>query len=98
MILIIMVLALVGIDASFNPSFTSTKYIPPQSIGGGMMSQGGFINVQNTYHAPQNIGAGMSSNGGWTQTEIRPKDPLIQTIIDIASFTASGHKSNNPHA
>jgi hypothetical protein len=68
----------------------STKYIPPQSVGGGMMSQGGFVQVQNTYHPPQSIGGGMISQGGWAQTEIRPKDPVIQAIIDIAAFTARG--------
>ena len=79
-------------NSLFTPSYTSTKYIPPQSIGGGMMSSGGYINVQNTYHSPQSIGAGMMSNGGWTQTEIKPKDPLIQTIIDITAFTARGYQ------
>ena len=82
----------------FNPSHSSTIYAPPQSIGGGMMSQGGYIKVQNTYHAPQSIGGGMMSHGGWTQTEIKPINPVIQTIIDIATLTAGGHKSNNKYA
>lgn len=78
--------------------YSTTQYIPPQSVGGGMMSQGGNINTQHTYHAPQSIGAGMMSQGGWTPTEIRPKDPIIQAIINVAAFTASGHSSNNPRA
>jgi len=33
---------------NYNPSFVSNKYTPPQTIGGGMMSQGGIFekNIQ----------------------------------------------------
>lgn len=95
-ILFVVFLMFVSTQSQFNGAYVSTQYIPPQSVGGGMISSGGYINVQNTYHAPQSIGMSMMSQGGWVQTEIKPKDPIIQAIINIASFTARGHESNNP--
>ena len=75
-------------------SFITHKYIPPQNIGAGMISPGIFIKVQNQYVPPQNIGGGRISQGGIAQVIIPPPSPVIQTIIDIATMTARGQKSN----
>lgn len=92
--LLILYLCIPFVIGMFNhQSFTTNKYVPPQSIGGGMMSQGGFVPVHNTYVPPQSIGAGMMSQGQIVQKIIPPPSPIIQTIIDIATFTARG--SNN---
>lgn len=79
----------------FVGSYTTRQYVPPQSVGGGLMSQGGFQEVQHTYHAPHSIGAGMVHPGGWTHTPIIPEPPWRQVIIDVAAAFANGHSSNN---
>ena len=78
---------------NYNPSFVSNKYIPPQNIGGGMMSQGGFVQTINKYTPPQNIGGRMMSQGGFVEKNISPPSPVIQSIIDIATMTARGKKN-----
>lgn len=84
------------IFGQFNsPSFTSYKYVPPQSIGGGMMSQGKFVETHNQYVPPQSIGGGMMEHGGFVEKVIPQPSPVIQTIIDIATFTARGKQPNN---
>ena len=68
-------------------------YHAPQSIGGGFQSRGGYVKMIETYHAPQSIGGGFQSQGGWTKVRDEPYvGPIAQTIIDIATFTASGHE------
>jgi len=69
--------------------YTSKKYVPPQSIGGGMQSAGGWVTVVNQYHPPQSVGGGMHSVGGWSSTPVPSPSPVIQTIIDVAAFMAA---------
>jgi hypothetical protein len=70
--------------------YKTMEYIPPQSIGAGMFSSGGYREYIHTYHSPQSIGAGMVSSGGWAKEPMIPKDPLVQSIIDFTTFMARG--------
>ena len=80
-------------DRSPYAPHVSSHYVPPQSIGGGMMSHGGHVQIQNTYHPPQSIGGCMGSVGGWSQTVIPEPSPVIQTIIDVTALLAGGNKN-----
>lgn len=91
-------LCVLGSHSFVTQPFLSQKYIPPQSIGGGMMSQGGFVKVHQTYVAPQSIGGGMMSQGGVVETVLPTPSPFKQFIIDVATMTAAGHSSNNKFA
>ena len=91
----ILMMLIINVFAHFNNVRTTYQYIPPQSIGGGFQSRGGYVKMIETYHAPQSIGGGFQSQGGWTKVRDEPYvGPVAQTIIDIATFTASGHKSD----
>ena len=94
LICILMMLS-INVFAQFNNVRNTYQYIPPQSIGGGFQSRGGYVKMIETYHAPQSIGGGFQSQGGWTKVRDEPYvGPVAQTIIDIATFTAQGHKSD----
>ena len=86
---------IVAVATSFQGSYTTREYVPPQSVGGGMMSPGGYQEVQHTYHAPHSVGGGMMHHGGWEHTPIVQENPWRQPIINFFSATANGHSSNN---
>ena len=73
----------------FNHQRTTYQYIPPQSIGGGFQSQGGYVKMLETYDSPKSIGGGFQSPGGWASVRDEPYvGAVAQTIIDIAEFMA----------
>ena len=44
---------------------------------------------------PQSIGGGFQSSGGWAKVPDKPYvGPVAQFIIDTATITAGGHKSD----
>ena len=80
-------------DNTFNPQRTTYQYVPPQSVGGGFQSCGGYVKMLETYHAPQSIGGGFQSKGGFSKVKDEPYvGPVAQTIIDIAAVMAGGDK------
>ena len=66
------IFSIVTVFGYFNYHRTTYDYHAPQSIGGGMQSQGGYVKMHETYHAPQSIGGGMSSPGGWSRVRDEP--------------------------
>jgi len=84
-----------GNNMLFNSHRTTFDSVKPQSIGGGFQSRGGHVKMHETYHPPQSIGGGFQSSGGWAKVPDKPYvGPVAQFIIDTATITAGGHKSD----
>ena len=86
---------ILGNNMGFNSHRTTFDPVKPQSIGGGFISRGGHVKMHETYHPPQSIGGGFISSGGWAKVSDTPYvGPVAQFVIDVATITANGHKSN----
>ena len=84
-----------GNNMLFNSHRTTFDSVKPQSIGGGFQSGGRHVKMHETYHPPQSIGGGFQSSGGWAKVPDKPYvGPVAQFIIDTATITAGGHKSD----